>query len=729
MHYFNYMITYFLIVRFNTYTIMLQALMVKGSIRTETVPDPYVGKGMVLIKVVNSCISAGTELAGLSSSGKSMIKTLLEQPEKIRKIQKKIKSEGLSKVIDQYKLIKESGQPTGYSVSGIVVKIGEGVNEFIIGDLVAAAGGGYAYHAELVAVPKNLVTIIPDKLCYKEASTLALGAIALHSVRRINLEVGEFCVVIGTGILGLIALQILKCSGIRVIAVDIDKDRLVLARELGAEFVIHSKAEDIVKSVENFTGGYGADGVLFAASTSESDTLSLAFQMCRRKGKVVLLGVSGMKLNRKDIYSKEIDFMISTSYGPGRYDHYYEESGNDYPYPYVRWTEGRNFHEYLRLLSSKQISVERLIHGTYHISNAQQAFDALKTSQNKPLIVLLDYGFPNDLTHIEKNKKLILATKSTFRGDRINVGIIGVGNFVQAIHLPNLKKLHQKYNIYALGSQSGVKAKNVGVFYKTKYVTTDYDDIINDPNIELLMICTRHGNHASLALKALQVGKNVFLEKPLATNHSDLKALEDFYNNSSTEFPLLMVGFNRRFSPFSDEIKKHTNARVGPMMIFYRMNAGFQPAEHWSHHDGGRIIGEACHLVDFISSLTQCPLIDFASESIHPLSGKFQAEDNKVITLKYADGSVAVINYLALGNTDLSKEYCEIHFDNKSIILDDFKNLSAFGVKISKIKSKISQKGHLNELEVLYDYLRGKRTGWPIELHDLFQTTKVLLDI
>jgi predicted dehydrogenase len=708
---------------------MLQALIHKGSVRAEEVPAPVVGKGRILIRVVNSCISAGTEMAGVSATGKSPVRTMLEQPEKIKKILNLLKSEGLSKLYNQYKFIQESGQPTGYSVSGMIVGIGEDVTGFKLGDRVAAAGGGFAYHAEFVEVPKNLVVPVPAGVDYHEASTVAIGAIALHGVRRTALEIGEFCVIIGTGILGLIAVQILNKAGIRVIAVDIDHERLNIAAETGAEHVIDSSAEDPVKAVINITGGHGADAVLYAASTSDSKPLSEAFQMCRRKGKVVLMGVSGMELNRKDLYPGELDLLISTSYGPGRYDKDYEEDGKDYPYGYIRWTEGRNFTEYLRLLESGKIQIEQLVRKVYPIEEAELAFDSLKDSHNKPLIVLLDYGKPDITASLPISRKLDLNRNAHIKEGLIRVGIIGIGNFSQSVHLPNLKKLSSKYLIYALASQSGVKVKNAGVFYNAQYVTTQYDEIISDSNIDLVMICTRHGNHASLALKALQAGKHVFVEKPLATNDADLTALEAYIETKSGDTPLLMVGFNRRFSPYIREIKKHTDKRVGPLLVRYRMNAGFQPADHWTHKDGGRIIGEACHMVDLINSLTNCRITGFSSQSIKPGTGKFSSSDNKILTLQYEDGSLAVIEYFSLGNTSLSKEYCEIHFDEKSIVLDDYKRLTGFGLSIHSITSGSSLKGHYEELDTLYDHISGKKKGWPVEWPDLLQTTRILLKV
>lgn len=707
---------------------MLQALIRNGHVNTEEVPAPVVRKGSVLIRVVYSCISAGTEMAGVSSTGKSPLRTILEQPEKIMKTLNMLRSEGLSKLINQYRFIKDSGLPTGYSVSGIVIGIGEDVENFKIGDRVAAAGGGFAYHAEFVEVPKNLVTLMPPSLEFKEASTVALGAIALHGVRRTELKLGEFCVVIGTGILGLIAIQILRKSGIRVVAVDINTERLDIASLLGAEFIINSTAEDPVKLIETITQGHGADAILFAAATTESKALAQAFQMSKRKGKVLLMGVSGMELNRKDMYSGEIDFHISTSYGPGRYDSNYEENGKDYPYSYVRWTEGRNFEEYLRLLATKEVILDKLISEVFPIENSGKAFESLKSNEHKPLIVLLDYGLPADHFIPSIQRKLVINTVNTVNNNKINIGLIGVGNFAQSVHLPNLKKLNNHYTIHAMASQSGIKAKNAGAFYNASYVTTDYDEIIQDKDINLVMICTRHGNHAALALKALQAGKNVFVEKPLATTLDDLEQLERFFQTHTSNTPLLMVGYNRRFSPYIREIRKHTDKRIGPLFIHYRMNAGFQLADHWTHQDGGRIIGEACHIVDLMSALTNCQIMNCQAEGIKSSHSKFLANDNKVITIKYEDGSVAVIEYISMGNRNLPKEYMEIHFDEKSIILDDYKQLKSYGFNMKELKSKKSSKGHLEELEVLFDSLC-KKTGWPIELHDLLQTSRVLLSI
>jgi len=746
---------------------MRQALIYKGKVKTMEIPAPVVSNGRVLIRVVNSCISAGTEMANIASAEKPIAKTLLEQPEKIRKILRLIRSEGLEKVRDQYRSIKDAAQATGYSVSGIVIGMGRDVEGFSVGDHVAAGGGGYAYHAEFVEVPVNLVVKMPVELAFGPASTVAVGAIALHGVRRASPGIGEVCVVIGTGILGLIALQILVSSGVQVIAVDVNRQRLEIARALGATQGFNPAVEDPVAAVAHFTDGQGADAVLFAASTSDSKPLSQAFQMCRRKGKVVLMGVSGMEINRKDIYPGEIDLLVSTSYGPGRYDKTYEEGGMDYPYAYVRWTEGRNFSAYLRLLETGQINLDPLISRVYPIEASSEAFAALKSKEDNPVLVLLDYGIPDGITELPVERKLVLKTppdqktqpglksapdqktqpdlKSapdlkippdlkttpdlktppTLKKDIVRVGIIGVGNFTQSMHLPNLKKLEGKFSIQALASHSGVKVRNAGSFYNVSYVTTDYNEVIQDGDIDLVMICTRHGNHASLVLQSLEAGKHVFVEKPLATNYEDLQAIEDYFKQHEAGSPLLMVGYNRRFSPYTREIKKFTDDRMGPLFIHYRMNAGYHPADHWTQADGGRIIGEACHIIDIASALTNCRVKDCQSRHIVPSGGKFSPSDNKSILLEYEDGSLVTIEYTSMGNTSLEKEYMEIHFDNKSIVMHDYKRLESHGAALRHISSRKSLKGHLEELEVLYDSIAGKSQQWPIDLDSLIETTAV----
>lgn len=717
---------------------MKQALVKKGIVIGEDVPAPVVSKGSVLVKVVNSCISAGTELSGVAASGTPLIRRIMDQPQKIAKVINLARSDGIMKVYRQVRGELEAGKPTGYSISGVIIGVGEGVDKFQPGDHVAAAGGGLANHAEYVDIPVNLVVKMPEGLDFKKASTVTLGAIALQGVRRAELKLGEFCVVTGAGILGLLTIEFLRASGIRVIAIDPDKNRLELAKKVGAELTLDPADENIIKQVQNYTNGYGTDAVIFTAATSSSEPLSQAFQMCRRKGRVVLVGVSGMTIDRKDIYPKEIDFLISTSYGPGRYDKQYEEKGIDYPYSYVRWTENRNLEEYLRLISHGDIDIEPLIDKIYPIDNVTEAFSIFKSSEKRPLMVILDYGLPvveNLVSYAEHERKIAISSKieisrKPFVNDVINIAVIGAGNFATAVHLPNLAGLKNYFSLYAVVDKQGNKAKAVADQYGAAYATTSINDVLKDDKVSIVLITTPHDSHAELTLKALQAGKHVFVEKPLATKLSDLESIEAFYNeDQSSGKPLLMVGFNRRFSPYATEIKKHTDKRINPLFIHYRMNAGYIPLDHWVHENGGRIVGEACHIIDLAGFLTGKKVVSISHESLDPSTEKFSRSDNKSFILKYEDGSVATIEYLAVGSRDLPKEYMEIHFDEKSIVMNDYKSLQGFGIKVKNIKSSGPSKGHKEELAVLYHCLITPSCKWPIPLHEIIETTRLTLMI
>jgi predicted dehydrogenase/NADPH:quinone reductase-like Zn-dependent oxidoreductase len=582
-----------------------------------------------------------------------------------------------------------------------------------------------------VDVPRNLVVRIPIGLDFKSASTIALGGIAMQGVRRADLRLGEMAVVVGAGSIGLLAVQMLKLSGVRVAVSDLDERRLEIARELGAELILNPSRENIVEMVNNWSGAHGADAVLFTAATSSSDPLSESFQMVKKKGRVVLVGVSGMEIKREDIYPKELDFLISTSYGPGRYDRNYEEKGKDYPYAYVRWTENRNMTEYLRLIHNGSIKLDSLIDAIYPIEQVTEAFESFKKSENKPLMVLLDYGLP-ELSQLETNlshhRKVVLQN-SPVKKDIIKIALVGVGGFATGMHLPNIIKLSDKYRLAAVMDRSGQKAKAIAHQYKANYATTNYDDILNDSEVDLVLIATRHDSHASLVLEALQAGKNVFVEKPLATNQEELDKIKTFYESDNPNKPVLLTGFNRRFSKYIVEIKKYTDQRINPLLIRYRMNAGYIPIDHWVHENGGRIIGEACHIIDLATAMINSTITSICVESLTPKTDKYSESDNKAIILKYADGSVACIEYFAVGSKDLSKEFMEVHFDGKSIILDDYKSLKGYGIKVNEITTTTSQKGHLEELIALYETLRGDKKKWPIELWDMIQTTEVTFKI
>jgi len=712
---------------------MLQAIIKKGRAVAEEVPAPLVSKGAVLIKVINSCISAGTELGGIYASGQSLIRRALDQPEKVKKALHMVREVGLSKAYETITGKLESGIASGYSLAGIVIGVGEGVTRFKMGDTVAAAGAGVANHAEFVDVPENLVLPIPHDMNFRDAATVALGSIAMHGVRRAGLHMGEFGVVFGTGILGLLAVRMLSLSGVRVIAVDLDNDRLAVASELGAELAVNPGDSDAVAMVRNFTGGFGADAVLFTAATTSHQPLSLSFQMCKKKGRVVLVGVSGMTLNREDMYPGELDFMISTSYGPGRYDDRYEQKGHDYPYAYVRWTENRNMAEYLRLVYHGQINLEPLFSEVYPIDRVSEAFAALQNPEKRPILVSLDYGQPDlgDLLKLATHSRKVTITSKAVPSDVVRVALVGAGGFATTMHLPNLQKLSDKYALRAVIDRDGHIARSAARQYGAEFTSTDINDILTDENIDLVMICTRHDSHADLTLKALQAGKHVFVEKPLAVSEPELERIRGFYDEfpSSESPPLVMVGFNRRFSRYAREIKHHTIDRINPLMVRYRMNAGYIPPEHWVHENRGRIVGEACHIIDLMTFLTESEVTSVGCDSIKPNNERFSSSDNVAITLAYRDGSLCSIDYFAVGSPDFPKENMEVHFDGKTIVLDDYVALHGYGVRIDAITDSVSQKGQREELECLHETLTGKRKEWPIALWDLLQTTEITLAI
>lgn len=707
---------------------MLQAIVKKGKVFAEQVPTPIASKGSVLIKVKYSCISAGTESSGVKESGKSLIKRAMEQPEQVKQVWEFFRSNGLSKTIQRVKGQVDSGKQTGYSISGQIIAIGQGVTDHKIGDHVAAAGAGIANHAEFVDVPINLVMKMPKNLGFEEASTVTLGGIAMQGVRRCDLKLGEFAVVQGAGILGLLAQQMFQASGVRTIVIDLDEKRLELAKSFGASLMLNPKKDDIVKEVNLYTGGKGADAILFAAATSSSEPLSDSFKMCKKKGKVVLMGVSGMEINRADIYAKEIDFLISTSYGPGRYDRNYEEKGLDYPYAYVRWTENRNMEEYLRLVDEGHIDVQAMISEIYPIEDVDKAFENLKpqAGQEVPLISLLTYPERPEIdNHSENNGKTVI-TRNNYQkksGDVIQVALIGAGGFAKGMHLPNLKSLSHQFQLRAVMNRTGFNAKAVAEQYNAQYATTDYQEVLRDSEVDLVLITTRHDSHANYVLQALKAGKNVFVEKPLCISEEELQEIETFYETKG-EKPLLMVGFNRRFSKYATEIKRHTSKRINPLLMRYRMNAGYIPLDHWVHESGGRIIGEGCHILDLMRYFTESPIQQIQSIQLSPKNDHYSSTDNTSIQIKYQDGSIAIIDYFANGSKSLMKEQLEVHFDGKSIIMEDFKKLIGYGIKVNNLESKISQKGQLEELKVLYHSLTETNQPWPISLEEMIETTR-----
>lgn len=705
---------------------MKQALLKKGTVIPTEVPEPEVQKGFVKIKVLHSCISAGTEVGGVIESKKSLLKKAIENPQKIASAFNYLIDKGLKSTKSKLSFVSDSFKELGYSISGEVIEIGEDAGEFKIGDIVAGAGQGFAVHAEYVCIPKNLIVKVPKGLNSFYASTGTIGSIALHGVRRANLKLGEFGVVFGVGLLGLLAVQLLKSSGVRVACIDLNDNHLDMAKQLGAELVVNSSKEDPVNAINNWSDGYGTDAVIFTAATYHNEPLSQSFNMCRKKGKVVLVGVSGMNIKRSDMYRNEIDLIISASYGPGRYDDKYELEGMDYPYAYVRWTENRNIKEYLRLIKEGLIDISKLNPKKYSIDKVTNAYQALENKKGNPILAIIEYNNKN-LSVSEQNASSKIIINSGFSPkDKIKIGLIGAGGFASGTLLPIIYNLPKLFELKTVVDINGTKSYNTAQQFKAKISSSNTNDIFNDKDIDLVMVCTRHNNHAELVLQSLNAVKHVYVEKPLATTNEQLQKIKDFYKNKGTENkPMLMVGFNRRHSLYAKELKKHIENRQNPLFMHYRVNAGFIPYDVWIHKDGGRIVGEACHIIDLMLYLTGSFVKEVSVSSLNPGTSKFKSLDNKSMTLVFKDGSIGIIDYFSTGSKQYPKEFLEVHFDQKTIIIDDYKKMQGFGLKVKTLESKISSKGHKEEWLAVSEAL--KTGNWPISLNELIHTTEISL--
>lgn len=704
---------------------MKQVLIKAGGVVVEEVPSPQVSRKNILVRVTNSCISVGTEMAGVKMSGLPLYQRALKQPENVKRVIEMMRDQGVKRTMDRVMGKLSAGSPTGYSAAGVIIELGEDVDGFSVGDRVACAGAGVANHAEVIDVPVNLAVKIPQELDTDLASTVTLGAIAMQGVRRAQPTLGETFVVVGLGILGQITAQILSANGCKVIGVDLDPRRIQLALDNGMDIGINPSLENYVDRVIKLTEGLGADATVITAATDSNQVISEAMQACRKKGRVVLVGDVGLALNRADFYKKELDFLISSSYGPGRYDPVYEEGGQDYPIAYVRWTENRNMQAYLDLLSKGKVKLNNLYRTPYSIEKANEAYEALKAGADKPLMVLLEYPERKGM----RTTRVTLQKQEVNKG-KIRVALAGASSFAQGMHLPNMIKLRDSFTLQAVMSRTGANAKAVATQYQAAYCTTEYDDIIEDDEIDLVMIATRHDLHASMALKALHKGKHVFVEKPLALSEKDLSEIENFYANRSGG-PMIMVGFNRRFSPAAHAIRSLIANRTTPIIANYRMNAGYIPMDHWVHgpEGGGRNIGEACHIYDLFNSLVGTSKVEeITAYSITPSSRQWGRNDNFVATMKYADGSVCSLTYTAMGDKSYPKERMELFVDGKVIVMDDYKSVTVHGGRYKGWSSTSAQKGQFEELEALSVALL-KGADWPIPLGDQLNASRTSLQV
>lgn len=697
---------------------MKQVFVNKGQIITKEVPVKKVDAGCVKVATSYSCISMGTELASVASSGKSILDRIKENPDLVKRGFKMLKEKGIGGTKGAINNSFDTWIPLGYSASGIVTEVGEGVTGFYPGDRVACAGGNYATHSEEMIVPKNLVAKLPDSVSLRDASSVAIGCIAMQGIRRADVKLGEIVVVIGLGLIGQLTVQMLNAAGARVIAADVNPERISETKSLGVLHVANSASENLVDVVNLLTDGHGADSVIITAATHSSAPLKQAFNCCRKHGRVVLVGVVDLNIDRDDIYEKELEFFMSTSYGPGRYDSSYEEGGVDYPYHWVRFTENRNMQDYLRLIGEKKVNLDYMFAEDVDVDDAAAVYKALAEGQHRPLMQSFKYSDEKS----EAEKTAITLRNEPNKNDNIKVAVCGVGGFAKMFHLPNLSKISD-YEIYSIMSRDGGNATKTATDYHATKVSTDYKEVLNDPDVDVVIITTRHNLHFQYVVEALKADKTVFVEKPLCMNSEELTTIEETLKTSKGG---LMVGYNRRFSPHARKIKGYLKNRVNPMIINYVMNAGYIAPEAWVHgkKGGGRIIGEGCHIIDLFNYFTDEMPVSISVESISPKTDNVRKIDNCIITVKYDGGSVATLTYCANGSSKYPKEFCQIFCDNNTYVLNDYKETQKFGTKIETFTTKIADKGHYNELVEFAKAIRSGRR-FLIPLDSLLATSHI----
>jgi predicted dehydrogenase/threonine dehydrogenase-like Zn-dependent dehydrogenase len=706
-----------------------QVLFRGGNAIIEEVPAPQHGPGQVLVRVTWSCVSPGTELASATNTGPAgILGHLRRDPAKLRKALDLLQTGGLRSFSAKARERLTRSSACGYSCAGVILETGSRVERFAVGDRVACAGDQFASHAEFVAVPANLAVRIPDSVNMPDASTVTLGAIAMQGVRRAQASVGERIGVIGLGLLGQLTVQILKASGCLVFGWDLDQARVAQSKEFGLDAAAET-AIDAVSAVQQFSQGYGLDAVLITAATKSNEPLYLAMQMARRKGRVVVVGDVGLSIRREAMYAKELDVVMSTSYGPGRYDSTYEEDGIDYPYPYVRWTENRNMQAYLELLSSGRIALGPLISRRMSVVHAAEAYRALKEENPRPYTVLLEYPKTNEAGVA---RQVNLRPPVPMKSGRIRVAIIGAGSFARDVHTPNLQRLNEQFQIDAIVTRHGPSALAAARQVGARVAATDYKEVLNDVAIDAVLIATRHHLHATMIEEALRAGKHVFVEKPLAITEGELENLCNVVNElnaSSSACPVVFVGFNRRYSPYAVRLRELVAHRSAPVHLSYRMNAGYLPPEHWVHgpEGGGRVLGEGCHILDLFRFLAGISAVDVSATGVRSPRRDVAPTDNFSATIRYSEGSVCTLLYTAQGGKELPKELLEMHVDGRSFVVDDYKTLTSFGSK-AQIRTKTQEKGHYEELVAFHKMVSGTldyRATWA----EAVEVTRTALEI
>ncbi len=679
-----------------------------GATILEEVPAPQVKAGYVLIKTTRTLVSLGTERMLVEFGKANLIDKARQQPDRVKQVLDKIRTDGMVPTLEAVFNKLNQPLPLGYCNVGKVVAVGKGVTEFSVGDRVASNGN----HAEYVCVPKNLVAKVPDNVSDEEAAFTVIGSIGLEGVRLLSAQLGETVVVIGLGLIGLLAIQLLKANGCKVIGVDFDQQKVDMACRMGVTAVNPQSGTNAVSFVQEYTSGIGADAVLITASTDSDSVIHEACEMSRKRGRIVLVGVIGLNMRRDDFYKKELSFQVSCSYGPGRYDEDYENRGIDYPLPYVRWTEKRNFETILSLISNGSVEVKSLITEKYDLKDYECIYgDMRKKGSVASILCYSDQS--------EADESVTLNTNG-FKGGPGKIGIIGAGNFTNSTVIPALLKAGAKVK-YVSSRTNGLEAKTAAKKMGAEIATTDYKAILNDPEVNMVICTTRHNVHASMVCEALESGKSIFVEKPLCLNSQELDRIMELYGKAQ-DGTTLTVGFNRRFSPFAVRMKELLGD--GPKNIVATMNAGYIPPEMWVHDmetGGGRIIGEACHFIDLCSFLAGSDVVSVCVNALG--TNPRENTDNMSILLKYANGSNGVINYFSNGAKSYPKEKVEVFYQDKVLALDNWRILEGFGYRNFRRMKGRMDKGHKAEFLLLKE--RSEKGGDAlIPFESIVNTTK-----
>lgn len=699
-----------------------------GELEVLEVPAPGVRRGGILVETAASLVSAGTERMIVDFAGKNLLDKARSRPDLVRQTWDKAQRDGFLSTVDAVRNRLDQPMPLGYSCAGTVIDVGHDVDNFKAGQRVACGGATHAVHAEIVGIPKNLAVVLDDAVAFEEASFTTVGAIALQGIRLADLKLGEVVGVIGLGLLGQLTVQMLKASGCVIVGLDIQSSRATLARSLGADAAITDPAE-FAATIEQLTVGHGADAVLITADTKSNGPVETAGEVARRKGVVVAVGAVGMTIPRKVYYEKELDFRISMSYGPGRYDPAYEEKGRDYPYAYVRWTEQRNMQAFVAMLARGSVNAKSLITHRFDIGSAPAAYQLITGAPSEPFLgVVLTYpGAPVTSRRVVlPTKERVSLSQAGTMAREVRLGVIGAGGFATSTLLPAIHGLPSLLPV-AIASAGGVNAQAAGKRFGFQYCATDSGEIFRDETVNTVAILTRHNLHAHQIVAALEAGKNVFVEKPLCLSDDELAQIITAHDANPAV--ALLVGFNRRFAPFVVELKNNIKGIAEPLILNCRVNAGFIPAAHWTQDPeigGGRLLGEGCHFVDLLMHLAGSAAVRVRTIGL-PDSGRYR-QDNFTVTIEFENGSVGTLTYASNGDKSFGKELVEVFGGGMSARMDDYRTLAIRHgkQKVRKVARLRQDKGHRAEWMRFVDHLTGNAQA-PIAFDEIVASTRATL--